>query len=129
MPTDAFNADYWLAVAAIAPVLALANSVTMVSVGRTYLERKAAEQRSELRTGEEARPINIYGWRRRRGIALFNYALQAIVTAAALFSLADRHELVWSWLVAGLAIVSLLLVAWQAVRAGEDAVAEWMVNR
>jgi len=61
MAIDTFNADFWSAVAAIAPVLALANTVTMVSVGRTYLDRKAAEQRSELRYGEEARPINIYG--------------------------------------------------------------------
>jgi len=48
MPAHAFNADYWTAVATVAPVLALANTMTMVSVGRTYLERKAAEQRAEL---------------------------------------------------------------------------------
>jgi hypothetical protein len=128
MTPDAFNADYWTAVAAVAPVLALANTVTMVSVGRTYLERKATEQRSVLQT-EEAAPINIYGWRWRRRIALFNYLLQAIATTAALFSLADRHELVWSSLVAGLVVVSLVLIAWQAIGAGEDSVAEWKAKR
>ena len=96
MSSAAFNADYWTAVAAITPVLALANSVTIRGVGRGYLERKAAEQESEGRTGEEARPINIYGWQWRRGLALFNYLLQAVATAAALFSLAARHELAWS---------------------------------
>jgi hypothetical protein len=94
MAIDIFNADYWAAVAAVAPVLALANTVTMVSVGRTYLDRKAAEQRPELRWGEEARPNNINGWRRRQGIAVFNYVLQAIATAAALFSLATATS--WS---------------------------------
>ena len=101
----------------------------MVSVGRTYLDRKAAEQRSELRWGEEARPNNINGWQRRQRIAVFNYVLQAIATAAALFSLADRHQLVWPSLVAGLVVVSLVLIAWQAMKAGEDAIGEWMANR
>ena len=130
MPTDAFNADYWIAVAAITPVLALANTVTIRGVGRGYLDRKAAEQKSEGRTGEEARPINIDGWRWRRGTAMFNYVLQVIATAAALFSLAARHELAWSvWLVAVLVVASLALIAWQALNAGNDAVAEWMAKR
>ena len=129
MPTAAFNADYWTAVATIAPVLALANTVTMTSAGRAYLERKAAEQEFELRAGQEARPINIYAWRRRRRIALVTYVLQAIVTTIALLSLADRRELVWPLLVTGLVVVSLVLIAAQATRAGEDAVARWMASR
>jgi hypothetical protein len=129
MPTAAFNADYWTAVAAIAPVLALTNTVTMTSAGRAYLERKAAEQEFELRGGQEARPINIYAWRRRRRMALVTYALQAIVTTIALLSLADRRALVWALLVTGLVVVSLVLIAAQAIRAGEDAVARWMANR
>jgi len=130
MSSAAFNADYWTAVAAITPVLALANSVTIRGVGRGYLERKAAEQESEGRTGEEARPINIYGWQWRRGLALFNYLLQAVATAAALFSLAARHELAWSvWVVAVLVVVSLALIAWQAINAGNDAVGKWLADR
>ena len=129
MPTAAFNADYWTAVATIAPVLALANTVTMTSAGRTYLERKAAEQEFELRGGQEARPINIDAWRRRRRIALVTYLLQAVVTTIALLSLADRRELVWPLLVTGLVVVSLVLIAAQAIRAGEDAVVRWMASR
>jgi hypothetical protein len=96
MSSAAFNADYWIAVAAIAPVLALANTVTLASVGRAYLERKAAEQDFEARGGEEARPINPYGWQSRRARALVNYVLQAIVTTAALVSLA--YQRAWDWL-------------------------------
>ena len=47
----------------------------------------------------------------------------------ALFSLALRRELPWPRLVAGLVVVSLVLLAWQAKVAGEDAVAEWMAKR
>ena len=83
MPIDAFNADYWTAVAAIAPVFALANTVTMVSVGRHLPRTQGRRATARTAGSEEARPINIYGWPRRRMVALFNYVLQAIATAAA----------------------------------------------
>ena len=58
-----------------------------------------------------------------------NYVLQAIATAAALFALAERCQLVWPSLVAGLVVVSLVLIAWQAMKAREDVIGEWMANR
>jgi hypothetical protein len=54
----------------------------------------------------------------------------AIVTTAALVSLAYQHA--WDWLpalVTVLVVVSLALIAWQATSAGDDAVAKWLADR
>jgi hypothetical protein len=113
MSSAAFNADYWTAIATIAPVLALANTVAMAAVARAY--RLPDDYREEVRS-HVGSGISHYVRRKGRSIALVNYVLQAIVTTAALVSLADQHEL--SWLPApiiGLVVVSFALIAWQTI--------------
>lgn len=92
MPTQAFNADYWTAIAAVGPVLALANTVTIASMGRSYLELAAAEQRAEITSGREARPISPDGFSRTYNLAWLNFGIQACLTFTALWSWHGRQD-------------------------------------
>lgn len=107
----------------------LANTVTITSAARNYLERSAAEQKAEGRFGGEVRPINLYGWRGRFRQAYLNFALQTAVTLCALLSLQERQGLVSPWIVTVAIACSFVLIASQAARAMQDSVAIWRARR
>lgn len=129
MPALAFNADYWVAVAAAAPVLALANTVTLTSVARAYLDLAAARQRQMISFGEEAAPINTDGWLPGHRLAYANFLAQAVVLVVALVSLQRRAALVSPWLTTAVIGASLLLIGAQASRTGRDRAMKWRYER
>lgn len=129
MAAHAFNADFWIAVATIAPILALANTVTITTVARNYLERADAEQKADVRRGREAKPINLYGWTRRYWLAYANYLLQTVVTISALVILQYRKAVLSPWIITVAIGVSLLLIAAQALYASTDSETTWRARR
>jgi hypothetical protein len=124
-----FNADYWIALTAIGPVLALANTVSIVGIGRTYLERAEAEQKLELRYGDEARPINLSAWTGRYWRAYSNFGVQMLTTFVALLCLEYRRDLVPPAITTLAVLASFVLLGVQAAQAGRDNVAMWMAKR
>jgi hypothetical protein len=124
-----FNADYWVAVAAAAPVLALANTVTLTSWGHSYLDRLYAEQDDVAETVGELRPVPSYRWRNGPRLARINFVAQVVVTLVALVSLQYKvNELPPS--VIDVAISgSMLLIAEVATKAGQDRVRAMLARR
>jgi hypothetical protein len=120
---------YWIAVTTVGPVLALANTVTITSIGRTYLELAVAEQRAELALGREARPINPLGFSRTYNLAWLNFGIQACLTCAALWSLQTRQDAVPPKAATLAVLVSLLLVGWQTADASRKAILKWRAER
>ena len=101
MATMADHAEFWLAIAAAAPIIGLASAVTAEqTVGRA--------ERNVEQAGEHKQPLQ----GRRRLVYAFTYinlALQAGALALALYSLGD-HELGVRLLAACLVVAGLLLV-------------------
>lgn len=87
------SADYWIAIAAAAPVLALANTVMLANWSRNYLEYIEAKAACDAELTGESRTLPLHMATRGRRIAGFNFALQVFVTVIALLSL--QHDGRW----------------------------------
>jgi hypothetical protein len=111
MAHEAFNADYWIAIAAAAPVLALANTVTLTNWSRTYLEYHEARAAWEAELTGERRPLPLHRASRGRWLAYGNFGLQVVVTFFALVSLQNRAASVPPWVTTVGILLSLGMVA------------------
>jgi hypothetical protein len=106
--------DFWLAIAAAAPVIGLASAVTAEKTV-TAEETVRQSERDIGRASTEAAstlPIpNVTYW-----ICYTNIGLQAVALAFALYCLGTEHDLAWGHLIAGgIAVLGMFLVLAPAV--------------
>jgi hypothetical protein len=125
----AFNADYWVAVATAAPVLALANTVTLTSWGHSYLDRLYAGQDDVAENYGELRPVPVYRWKNGSRWARINFGAQIIVTLAALVSLQYKVNELPPWVIDVAITGSMAAIAEIATRAGQDRVRAMLARR
>jgi hypothetical protein len=119
MAHEVFNTDYWVAVAAAGPVLALANTVTLTNYSRNYLEYLEARAAREAEYTGERRPLNLDRASRGLRFAYVNFWVQVFVLAIALVSLQERTPLVSPWITTAVISLSLGMVATIALAVGE----------
>ena len=129
MSADGFNADYWIGVVTVAPVLALANTVTLTAWGRAFLERAYAEQDERAATTGERRPVAWYRWRLGEQVARYNFIVLSLVTLLALNSLLWKRALIPPLAIASVLPISMLLIGVSASSIGELSVATLLAKR
>jgi hypothetical protein len=117
MVDQAYHSDLWIAVAAAAPVIALANTVAISSMSRGRYERYATRW---VGTRSKLKLLRLrLAWSWAFWLSILNYVLQITLFSQALSSLANEKDTaspsnIADWATIGLVII--LVVAFQAWR-------------